>query len=337
MTGTESGFVKEMNGAQNQESPRRQLRSLVKRGTVPKRSLFVPIAQTVAAQIDGYDVQSFLTNATRLAKGLTSLHEILLTDGIVCFVSAGAEAEALGAELEWDEYPPRISNVSAIQIPHDLTELLKNNTRIETSVDVIKRLSVTAKGEPLFAVVITGPATLASQLEPGKVTSELLEACGRLAGEMTRVFGEAGAHIIMIAEGVSINAINDDAFAGWQEALTTVINVARFFQALPVLLPIGLTANDNEKLHSSILTNLLICFDYQTSIQNNRLTGVMLDRHVTDWQPPNHPVSLLTTSGEIPSNFEISQLRNATLRLRDKLMNSPNLIGQSGTNRNDNH
>ena len=299
------------------ESPRRRCRKLAKRGKAPSQALLVPLVHTIASQIEGMAVQEFLTDATKMSKCLTSLQLAIQVDAIICFVDAGSEAEAVGAQLDWDSYPPKIATKPRQLMPENIPDLLRMHARIQTGVEVLKRLGATIMDESLFAVVITGPATLATQIGEGS-DGEILEQCGRIVSETGRIFGEAGAHLIMITEEVPPKVDYQD----WQAVLLPVINVARFYNALPVLVPKGMTDEQMQKLVNEVPDNILMCTDIP--ITDSNPVGQLLIGQPDEWKLSTNPVSLLTTAGEISPDGDIPELRTSCQRIRNELAKARN-------------
>ncbi len=298
-------------------SPRRRLRSLNRGKTIRGGSLFLPIAYTIAASIEGLSISEFLQNPTKQASGLTALYDALKNDGIVCFVSAGAEAEALGARLEWESYPPQVIAPSKLPIADNVNELVKAHPRIQIGIDVLTRLSITVSGDPLFVVVISGPATLSAQLVGEGNVTDILDQCGRVVSETARIFGENGAHVIMIEEDVLPMLRSEDDFQMWQSCLLPAINVARFYRALPVLVPSRSNAALVQRFSAGVSGNPLICHNDNELGNRNQANAYLLAGTPAQWHNPSNPVSLLTSAGEIPPDCEIAELLNACNGIRN--------------------
>lgn len=297
------------------ESPRRRCRKLVKRGKAPAPALLAPIVHCLAAQIEGLDAQAFLSNATLMSKCLTALQQALECDAIVCFVDAAATAEALGAQLDWTSYPPTVL-VKPERLPTaNIAELLRSHGRIQTGVEVLKRLQATVTDEPLFAVLITGPATLAAQIGTEGDTA-LLDQCAQIVSETCRIFGESGAHMILIKEKLDAQTYGQ----AWQAALLPVINVARFYAALPVLIPAGMRDEQVQHILIAAPENILVCADH--SSMETRAKGQMLTAQPRDWTLSKQIVHLLTTADEIEPGADIPELRFACQRMRRELAQS---------------
>lgn len=309
-----------MAGPDNRKNPQQRLRKLVKRGEAPEQPLYVPLAYSVASRIEEEELFQFLHDATKLSKGLTALHQILQTDGILCFVSGSAEAEALGGSVDWSVYPPRVAKAADVPFPENMGEPLRAQRQIATSVDVIKRLAATIKGAPVLAVAITGPATLAEQAVGQNNSPVILEQSGRVVSEAGRIFAEAGAHLVFVAETVLPETSDEAALSRWGAALAPVCNIARFYQSLPVLLPFGVENADFGTLQAATPSGLLFCHNSdQAPLDAAQPSGVMLSPSPANWKEPGHNTSLVTTAGEIAADNDIADLREASLRLRTKL------------------
>ncbi|HJL51247.1 MAG TPA: uroporphyrinogen decarboxylase family protein [Arenicellales bacterium] len=305
-----------MTASPQQLNTKRRFRRLVKRGEVPSHPLLIPLVHAAAAQIDNLDVREFLTDATQMAKSLVAMNQAIGVDAIVCFYDRSAVAEAVGAQLDWRVYPPEISGKPRQPIPQDIASLLDTHDRIQTGVEVLTRLQATQTDETLFAVVITGPATLAGQLMDDNDTS-VLETCGRLVSESARIFAEAGAHVIFIVESETTVQGN----RAWQLAINPVINVARFYSAIPVLVPNGHEQTHVEAFYREVPTGLLVC--NQRGVPDGEPGGVILPLQPREWAvEPTRGFSLITTPGEVPLDSDIPDLRAACQRFRNEFATS---------------
>ncbi len=297
-----------MSASSKRESPRRRCRRLVKRGESPSHALLMPIVHTVAAQIEGLEVREFLSDATKLSKCLTALQQSLDLDAMLCFVDAGAMAEALGAQLDWACYPPKIRAKPGQAIPENIADQLRAHVRIRTGVEVLKRLGTTVTDDVLFALLVTGPATLAAQM--GEAVN--LEQCGRIVSEAVRVFGEAGADIIIVEEKVTALEYEE-----WAAALLPAVNVTRFYNALPVLLPTEMSYEQVQAFSGLAPGNLLICSN--PVMNDKRLGGQILSVTPDDWDVSGTQPCLVTTAGELPPASDIPELHAACRRIRGQL------------------
>jgi uroporphyrinogen-III decarboxylase len=199
----------------------------------------------VAAQVEALELHGFLTNATKLAKGLEALHQILEVDGITCFCSAGAELEALGAELDWSSYPPSPRNASFPPQDFDndaIAQRVRQLPRVAAATEATRRLAAVCRGEPVLSVAIAGPAATAQAFADDAATGStnfvgatLLERAGRTVFEFARQFLAAGANLIVLLEN-DISHLDTDGVETWRAAVAPIANLSRFHKAVPVML-----------------------------------------------------------------------------------------------------
>src|ERR687891_2471682 len=89
-------------------TPRARVRLLARSGRA-QPGILAPLVLAQGAEIEALTLEEFLGNATKLAKGLTALHQALRTDAVVTAGADGLLAEAAGAELDWGTYPPVVA------------------------------------------------------------------------------------------------------------------------------------------------------------------------------------------------------------------------------------
>lgn len=303
----------------NVESPRRRLRNLVKRRQSIALPLFFPLMYAVAAQIEGVDELDLLSNATKLSNSLTALHGITEVDGIVCFKTNHEVSEALGAKIEWDSYPPNAASpaVDVGAVGDSVLQGILRHPRVDSGLEVIRRLTQTIKGDPVLIAVLAGPATLAMELSGSRgISPELMETAGSITTALSRAFCEAGAHLILLKECTSSLPGMDNARA-WHAALTTVANVAGFFGVLPIIL----FNRQSDELAVAYGKQPVagLCSDAVEAAQSTAAIVHCLDCTPADWQLPEFPCDLLTTALEVPARQDIGELREACLHVREQL------------------
>src|SRR5918996_425143 len=115
-------------------TPRARVRQLSRSGRA-QPGLFAPLVLAQAAEIEALPLETFLSDPTKLAKGLTALHQALRTDGVVV-----AAAGLLGGGAGTTE-------------------------RVEAAVEATSRLAATLPGEPALMAALPGPAAVAADLE----------------------------------------------------------------------------------------------------------------------------------------------------------------------------
>ena len=116
--------------------------------------------------------------------------------------------------------------------------------RIAIAVEVIRRLASLLRDEALLMAGVNGPFTLAARLlqfgqqevaGADDLPVSVLEAATAMLTQVTSVFLEAGAHVILIHEDL-LPRLSPDSADDWANRLSPVVNVIRFYGALPVLL-----------------------------------------------------------------------------------------------------
>jgi hypothetical protein len=118
--------------------------------------------------------------------------------------------------------------------------------RIPVASQVLQRLRVMLKDEPALMVGVTGPLTLVAQLSAGRdgdvsqPLPDLMEFAAEVTACVSRTFVEAGADVVFIVER-GLGKLSAEVCDSWASLLDPIINVIRFYEALPVLLLNGST------------------------------------------------------------------------------------------------
>jgi uroporphyrinogen-III decarboxylase len=231
-------------------SPRQILRAILQRQT-PARPLFVPIAFALASRIENLPLRSFLANPTKISNALQQVRGPLRADAVSCYFDPLLEVEALGAEIEWSldprDYPTANwpSGAFVGQLPAGLTqpEDLLGKGRIPIALEVIRRLRAQFREESLLMVGVSGPFTLATRLMSvygartiirADIPDPALELAAAAVAQITKAFAEAGAHLIFVREN-SAPTVDTRSLGEWVSLLTPMLNVIRFYEALPIL------------------------------------------------------------------------------------------------------
>jgi hypothetical protein len=238
-------------------------------GTAPPRPLFLPIVFAHGARIENVPLRSFLANPTKISNSLRQLRTRLRSDGVTCYFDPFLESEALGARLEWpaDDRPPllrwpeqRMASPAA-----ELSGSAPGSVgggRVPVAVEVIRRLKATLRSGALLMASVSGPLTLAASLaqldaksgldRPDVPESDLDLAASAITPIATALL-EAGASTILIREDF-LPAMSEESFADWCSRLAPIVNIVRFYRALPVLLlgcAHGVRANRDKILGAS--------------------------------------------------------------------------------------
>jgi len=224
-------------------TPRAMIRAMVE-GARLSRPLLVPIVFSLGARLENVPLRAFLSNPTKIAGALRQLRGALALDGVICYFDPYLEVEALGGEVQWDaDGASRTLRAGStdfdtlrerVPSPGEIGQL----GRVPVACEVVRRLKVMLPGEPALAVSMSGPRALAAQLTgeaPGgeSVFDEATEFAAEVGVAVCRSFLDAGANVIFLRE--EVGAIQDRQRSA--DLLSPIVNVIRFYEALPVLLP----------------------------------------------------------------------------------------------------
>ena len=214
---------------------RRRLSELGRGVGKPHAPLFAPLLYGVAAQIEALPPAEVAADPTRLAKCVGELRRVLGTESLVVAAPTAMEAEALGAEVDRERWPPRVTGAAAAGLVETtgFDELWSRSEALAASLECCKRLAATQAGESALLAALTGPATLLAQLlGEGATTTEAWEFAGRALSALSRQFAQRGVSGILLCE----RGVPGDADVGaWGAALNTIANIARFHR-IPALL-----------------------------------------------------------------------------------------------------
>jgi uroporphyrinogen-III decarboxylase len=289
------------------QTPRARARMLARSGRA-QPGLFAPLVLAQAAEIEALALAEFLTNPTKLAKGLAALHQALGTDAITTAGDDGLLAEALGAELDWSTYPPGV-------VGHPLgIGKGASSERVDAAVEATARLAATAPGDPVLVAALTGPATLARQvagdgfaaLDAAEATS-VVEELGALVLEVLKRFLEAGTNLVVVVEDAAPPA---GVTEGWRSAVTPLVNVTRFHQAAPVMV-----VRDGDAEAAPPAMGLCVASGTSVAGPPNRIRGVALPAEPKEWAPPPAATPLTITRGVVPGHFSFAEVHEACRRL----------------------
>jgi len=272
---------------------------LLSRGRAIEPALFTPIAHAIAAGIEGWNEKEFVHDPTKMSRGLEALSNAIGTDGIFIAAATAMEAEAAGAELNWDTYPPRVVSppLQDLSEAQSLPAKLPAAARIEAALETTRRLAATLTEGPLLAAAVTGPQTLAGQLvgadRLGEIepTDQERDICGQVCAELARLFCEAGTHMIVVQEEIKPPKDGDEGGTRhpWRDALVPLFNIVRFHKKLVVELDVGNGFGS-------------------TRIEGQGDAAAVLPGDPDQWQILPATGSLLITAGEIPANTNLPEL-----------------------------
>jgi hypothetical protein len=195
----------------------RQLAKGLLNGIAPPRPLFLPIVFSLGAKVENVPLDVFLNNPAKISSALRQMRGPLGADGVACYCSPYREVEALEEEA--------------------------NSGRVRVGAEVLRRMNAIPNRDFLLIACVTGPLTLATRVAQLKRKGELRgegpaeeihEVAASAVTQFATTFEDAGADSILIQEEM-VAVQSEDGFESWAESLAPVINIVRFYEALPVL------------------------------------------------------------------------------------------------------
>jgi hypothetical protein len=263
-------------------TPRARARLLVRSGRA-QPGLFAPLVLAQAAEIEALPLAAFLTDPTKLAKGLTALHQALATDAITVF--GGGD--------------------------------LQEADTLDAAVEATARLATTAPGDPVLMAALTGPATLAERAatgvmaDPAEAEAALEEVGATILAALQR-FLDAGVNLVVVVEDA---VPPPHSRVAWRSAVTPLVNVTRFHQAAPVMVVRDAPADALAAVPPSVG----LCGPEGTAIGGpaNRLRGLTLPVEPKRWAAPPPATPLTVTSGVVPESCGFAEVLEACRRVMD--------------------
>lgn len=236
-------------------TPRQMAKALLN-GELPSRPLFLPIAFSLGAKVENVPLASFLSAPAKIVSSSRQMRGHLRADAAVCYFDPYLEVEALGANLQRaSEDAPPVIRWSQPRPGRRLPEGLRSpeesvlSGRAPVAAEVIRRMNALPNRDFLLLAGVTGPMTLASRIaQPGQeealrsaeippdesdLPTGAIELAAAVVTDMATAFLEAGADLILIQEDRL--PASPKHFDAWANLLDPAINVARFYEALPVL------------------------------------------------------------------------------------------------------
>ena len=232
---------------------RRRLSELGRNLGKPHAPLFAPLLYGVASQIEALPPAEVSADPTRLGKCLVELRRALGTTPLTVSAPTAMEAEALGATVNRDTWPPRVeapvieSVMESVFGLADFEDVWSRSEALSASLETCRRLSSTLAGEPVLLAGLTGPAALLAQLLDAPPSAEAWEFAGRALSALARQYAQAGASGLLICEPRAPADI-----AGWSSALNTLSNIARFHR-IPLLLAFDVGVDDHADDRAGVL------------------------------------------------------------------------------------
>lgn len=220
-----------------QPTPRQILKGLL-RGEPAPRPLLMPLTFALGTKLENLSLRAYQSNPTRIANAQRQIRATLKLDSVTCYCDRYLEVEALGCEIEWKPDGSAALNFDgepeALRQGLDSPDAILTRCRIPVAVEVLQRLKFMLKDEPALVITVTGPLSLAARLEP-ESPFDRLELCAGITASVAKKFVESGADLVLLMED-ALPLHSQDVFEQWTTLLEPIINVVRFYDALPVLL-----------------------------------------------------------------------------------------------------
>jgi Uroporphyrinogen decarboxylase (URO-D) len=315
-------------------TPRRMVKAWLK-GEPPSRPLLMPILFSLGARMENLSPKNFQSNPTKIANALRQIRSVFEVDGLVCYFDPRLEIEALG---------PRQADGSWVT-----PDSFEDKGFIPVACDVLRRTKAMLKDEPALIIPVSGPIRLARQLCGGDAggsiagsPQEVIQFAAEVTASVARTFAEAGADLIMFAEDFA-DGLPLTGFEAYASLLAPVVNIVRFYEALPVLL-LGKVA---ERTLDSVKANLEDCvlcptwtgekgasklaphqpprgMAYALPMEAFCQGPQQFARQVIAQGEPSAPkVWLLTSTEDVTAGLDLKQLAEGLKRLRKYLSCPP--------------
>jgi hypothetical protein len=281
-------------------------------GRAPDRPLLVPLVHALAAQVVGWDIEPYLHDVPRMVRGSQALWRALGIDAIVSAGASCAEAEALGARLDWSTYPPAIAAPPNLD-PGSPADVVTAGTRLSTAAEATSRLAATPGLDAAVVSAVTGPATLAAQASGDAASDErALERAGDIIREVALAFARAGATALFVVEDRPPPG-PPHVHTVWRDALTSIAKVVRFHQAVPALV---LAAAPTAHPFAGRMGAPVMC---SPAPMTEGTLGSALPADPRDWELSGPAPGLITTIGEVDPSADVAEVGRRCAELRSAL------------------
>ncbi len=268
---------------------RQRMQDLSRNVGKPHAPLFAPLTLAASAQIEAISVDEMVLDATRLRKNASEMRRILGLNAVVCAVPSAMERECIGATVTSDSHP-----------------------RLAASLEAVRQIASADSSEPVLVAALTGPVTLFAQTRAAGAdldSEAAFDAIGSTLATLTRLYAEAGVHVLQFHESTSPDESDLDH---WKGALGTAGNVARFHRVPPLLVM--------DSAPSSWPAQMVAC---PTHTQH---AGAMPRAHGRAWSADpaawprlpgdNASERYVTTVADLPSDMPVATIKSWVDRCR---------------------
>lgn len=305
---------------------RRRLSELGRGAGKPHAALFAPLLYAVASQIEALSPAEVTADPTRLGKCLLELRRVLGTSPLLVAAPTAMEAEALGASVDRDVWPPRVVGEASPGIVEisDFDAQWSQSEALAASLETCQRLASTQGGEPVILAALTGPGRLLQDLwnESSAAAADRWEFAGRALASLARQFAQRGVSGFLVCERRP-----PQEEAPWRGALSTIGNIARFHR-IPALL--AFEEGELGEWPSSVVA----CPSAASEDKIARPHGLTIAPEPAVWHllaGTTGSARIVFTAGEVAAEYSIEALREACeAALEIELEAPPGALGENG-------
>ncbi len=186
----------------------------------------IPLVGLFSSTVSGIPVGTLVHESDKQAKSQLLACEMFGYDGVFTCMDLTTEAEALGAEVVFDNHAfPYVKNhpVEDTRRFEDLVLPPVEDTRISTFIDASRILAEALQDTHLVSSYVIGPFTLAGHLldaerlleisiEEQELATEMVSHCERILQPVLDAYAEAGVHNIVILEPTASSSIISPRF-----------------------------------------------------------------------------------------------------------------------------
>lgn len=290
---------------------RRRLSELGRGVGKPHAPLFAPLLYGISAQIEALSPAEVTADPTRLGKCLTELRRAVGTASFVVAAPTAMEAEALGANVDREVWPPKvIAPVSRAVIERvAFDEVWAQSEALAASLETCKRLSSTQQNEPVLLAALTGPASLLAEMLGNEAPDDAAwEFAGRALSALSRQFAQSGASALLLCE----RGLPADV-QGWSAALSTIANIARFHR-IPALLAF------DGVMPSEWPSATIACPGTEQAAAMDRPHGLSVSSEPESWRylvGQTGEARIVVTAREVAADTDIEALADACAEALD--------------------
>jgi len=180
---------------------------------------FVPLMEPLAARVGGMTYQSMSNDPAQWGSALAKAGQLLKADALVLGFDDTLLAQACGAKVQWHEDRPLIA---AMETLTPVDEAIRG--RLETSLEALSRLCQTSRNDFCCIAAMTGPVTLANQLD---ISVDKAADLKQITVAIAQALCDKRPDLLMFREGSAIAA--NDIGMQQRKAFNTLLNVAKYF------------------------------------------------------------------------------------------------------------